>query len=191
MLCKTRLCSHFELPRRKLFLLLLLLLFGKLVRRRRWRRRRRRRISNRRVRCPVHRCVAALLLCLVHFFGFYFCLNDTFAFFFTKNLKYSELCCLFLHLIIYTELSLADFSLNLQSILESYFVFILHCAPLHVHHLFAVRTAVPRGQTAVSTSSNTAPRSLSVFIFQDTSLPTPQLTFPILFTLIFPNPFLY
>ena len=124
------------------------------------------------------------------------CLNDTFAFFlfFSQKSKYSELCCcLFSHFTVYTELSLADFSLNLQSILESYFVFILHCAPLHVHHLFAVRTAVPRGQTAVSTSSNTAPRSLSVFIFQDTSLPTPQLTFPILLTLtlIFPNPFLY
>ena len=100
----------------------------------------------------------------------------------SKNLEYSEHCVPFFGTSQSTRNSHSLISCSIYN-LESCFISILHCAPLHVHHRFAVRTAVPRGQTAVSTSANCTPRSSLILIFQDTSLPTPQLTFSILLTL--------
>ena len=74
----------------------------------------------------------------------------------SKNLEYSEHCVPFFGTSQSTRNSHSLISCSIYN-LESCFISILHCAPLHVHHRFAVRTAVPRGQTAVSTSANCTP----------------------------------
>ena len=91
----------------------------------------------------------------------------------SKNLEYSEHCVPFFGTSQSTRNSHSLISCSIYN-LESCFISILHCAPLHVHHRFA----------GVHLSKLHPPFIPAlILIFQDTSLPTPQLTFSILLTL--------